>query len=179
MKTEAEDPRSKSYQRSPELQEKIDRLNCVSGDFEAQSYRVAIIIGRWHAFIADNLLAGALETLDAVGITEQQIDIFYVPGAYEIPLAAKRVAQLAQYKAAVTLGAVIKGDTPHFDFVAGECARGIADVSLEYDLPIGFGVLTVNTVDQALARAEQGEANKGREATLAALEMADLLSKLT
>ena len=102
-----------------------------------------------------------------------------MPGAYEIPLAAKRIAQLAQYEAAVTLGAVIKGDTPHFDFVAGECARGIADVSLEYDLPIGFGVLTVNTVDQALARAEKGEANKGREATLAALEMADLLSKLT
>ena len=159
------------------MQKKIDRLNCVSGEAIAQSYRVAIIIGRWHAFIADNLLAGALETLEAAGITEQQIDIIYVPGAFEIPLAAKRIAQLAQYKAAVTLGVVIKGDTPHFDFIAGECARGIADVSLSMT-PIGFGVLTVNTVDQALARAEKGEANKGREATLAALEMSDLLNKL-
>tara|TARA_B100000767_G_scaffold275701_1_gene314446 strand:+ start:1341 stop:1880 length:540 start_codon:yes stop_codon:yes gene_type:complete len=178
MKTEAEDPRSKKYQRSAELQKKIDGLNIVSGHVEESSYRVAIIVGRWHAFIADRLLAGAIEVLNLAGIADEQIDIIYVPGAYEIPLAAKRIAQLAQHKAAVALGAVIKGDTPHFDFVAGECARGIADVSLEYDLPIGFGVLTVNTVDQALARAEQGEANKGREATLAALEMADLLSKL-
>lgn len=179
MKTEAEDPRSIDYRRSPELQTRIDNLNCVSGSADEQSYRVAIIVGRWHAFIADSLLAGALETLGSAGISDRQIDIFYVPGAYEIPLAAKRIAQLAHHKAVVTLGAVIKGDTPHFDFVAGECARGIADVSLEYDLPIGFGVLTVNTVDQALARAAHGEANKGREAALAALEMADLLSKLT
>lgn len=179
MKTEAQDSRSASYTRSPALQKKLDGMTVVEGSCQSQSYRVAIIIGRWHAFIADPLLQGALETLNKSGIDDNQIDIFYVPGAYEIPLAAKRIANLAQHKAMVTLGAIIKGDTPHFDFVAGECARGIADVSLEYDMPIGFGVLTVNNVDQALARAAEGEANKGREAALAAIEMADLLGRLS
>lgn len=179
MKTEAQDPRSASYTRSSALQKKLDGMTVFEGSSQNQSYRVAIIVGRWHAFIADPLLQGALETLNKSGIDDNQIDIFYVPGAYEIPLAAKRVANLAQHKAMVTLGAIIKGDTPHFDFVASECARGIADVSLEYDMPIGFGVLTVNNVDQALARAAEGEANKGREAALAAIEMADLLGRLS
>lgn len=179
MKTEAQDPRSESYQRSAELQNKIDGIRTIEGRCDQQSYRVALIVGRWHAFIADPLLEGALATLNESGIEDAQIDIVYVPGAYEIPLAAKRLADRGEHKAMVTLGAIIKGDTPHFDFVAGECARGIADVSLEYDIPIGFGVLTVNTVDQAIARAAKGEANKGREAALAAIEMADLLGQLS
>ncbi|MDG1938445.1 MAG: 6,7-dimethyl-8-ribityllumazine synthase [Pseudomonadales bacterium] len=176
MKTEAQDPRSMDYQRSDELQKKIDGINVVGGICRDQSYRVAIVVGRWHAFIADKLLQGALAAINESGIDDSQIDIIYVPGSYEVPLAVKRVANIGQHKAIVTLGVIIKGDTPHFDFVAGECARGIADVTLEYDLPIGFGVLTVNNVDQALARAEKGEANKGREA---ALEMADLLERLS
>jgi len=179
MKTEAQDPRSMDYQRSDELQKKIDGINVVGGICRDQSYRVAIVVGRWHAFIADKLLQGALAAINESGIDDSQIDIIYVPGSYEVPLAVKRVANIGQHKAIVTLGVIIKGDTPHFDFVAGECARGIADVTLEYDLPIGFGVLTVNNVDQALARAEEGEANKGREAALAALEMADLLERLS
>lgn len=179
MKTEAQDPRSANYQRSAQLQEKIDGIQLVEGVCREQSYPLAIVVGRWHAFIADPLLQGALAAINESGINDALIDIVYVPGAYEIPLAVKRLADRGQHKAIVALGAIIKGDTPHFDFVAGECARGIADVSLEYDIPIGFGVLTVNTVDQALARAVKGEANKGREAALAAIEMADLLERLS
>lgn len=179
MKTESQDPRSASYQRADALQKKVDGLQLVESVCAKQDYRVAVIVGRWHQFIADPLLAGALAAINESGIADNQIDLIYVPGAYEIPLAAKRVADRGQHKAIVTLGAIIKGDTPHFDYVAGECARGIADVSLEYDIPIGFGVLTVNNVDQALARAAEGEANKGREAALAAIEMADLLGQLS
>lgn len=179
MKTEAEDPRSAEYQRSAELQKKVDGINVIEGEPLGPPCRIAIIVGRWHAFVADKLLQGALTTANESGIDDGLIDIVYVPGAYEVPLAAKRLANLNQYKAIITLGVIIKGDTPHFDFVAGECARGISDVSLEYDLPIGFGVLTVNNVDQALSRAEQGDANKGREAALAALEMANLLECLS
>ncbi len=179
MKTEAVDPRSEQYQRSPELQRKIDSIGVTEGLCENQAYAVAVVVGRWHQFICDRLLQGALEVLNESGIADDAIDIVYVPGAFEMPLAVKRIADRGKHKAIVTLGAVIKGDTPHFDFVAGECARGIADVSLEYDIPIGFGVLTVNNVDQALARAEKGEANKGREAAAAAIEMTDLLSKLS
>ena len=178
MKTELTDPRSAAYQRPAALQEKIDAVGAVEGSCRGQSLAVAIVVGRWDQFISDPLLQGALQALNESGIDDSTIDIFYAPGSYEIPLVTKRLADLGRYQAIVTLGAIIKGDTPHFDFVAGECARGIADVSLEYDIPIGFGVLTVNTVDQALARAAAGEANKGREAALAAVEMAELLSRL-
>ncbi len=178
MKTEAEDPRAASYQRDEALQQQIDNLRVIEGVVQHQSYPVAIIVGRWHQFIADRLLAGALEAIEEAGIGKMLVDLVYVPGAYEIPLAAQRLAAQGKYKAMITLGVVIKGDTPHFDFVAGECSRGIAEISQQHGVPIGFGVLTVNNADQALQRAADGEANKGREAAMAALEMADLLARL-
>lgn len=140
--------------------------------------KIAIVAGQWHSSIINKLLLGSLDTINEAGIPENQVEIIYVPGAYEIPLALKKIACSNEYSAAVTLGVVIKGDTPHFDFVAGECSKGISSISLENDFPVGFGVLTVNTIEQALERAKEGEENKGREATLAALEMADLLGKI-
>ena len=178
MKTEVTDPRSAQYQRSAELQRRLDKHASLEGVCNDLDFPVVIIVGRWHAFIVDRLLSGALDAISESGIAESQVDICYAPGSYEIPLVAKKLAEKNHYKAIITLGAIIRGDTPHFDFVAGECARGISDVALEYDVPIGFGVLTVNNVDQALARAAAGEANKGREAALAALETANLIAKL-
>lgn len=178
MKTELTDPRSASYQRGDDFQQRLNNHTVLEGECAELDFSVAIIVGRWHAFIVDRLLSGALDAIAESGIAEKQVDIVYAPGSYEIPLVTKKIAERNHYKAIVTLGAIIRGDTPHFDFVAGECARGISDVALEYDVPIGFGVLTVNNVDQALARAEHGEANKGREAALAALETANLIAKL-
>ena len=178
MKTEAQDPRAANYQRDEALQSELDKLRIIEGVPQHQSYPVAIIVGRWHQFIADRLLAGALAAIDEAGIGKMLVDVIYVPGAYEIPLAAQQLAGQGKYRAIITLGVVIRGDTPHFDFVAGECSRGIAQVSQQHSVPIGFGVLTVNDADQALQRAADGEANKGREAAMAALEMADLLARL-
>jgi 6,7-dimethyl-8-ribityllumazine synthase len=130
---------------------------------------VAVVLTRWNVDIVEKLLAGSLRCFEDWGVTSHSLH--YVPGAYEIPLAVARLAQTRRVDAVVTLGAVIKGDTPHFDFVAGECARGLMDVQLKTLLPVGFGVLTVNTHQQALDRAADDDSNKGYEAAAAALEM--------
>lgn len=141
--------------------------------------RVAIVATRWNEEIIDALLDGAYRCLEDWGVPEDSVDEFYVPGAYEIPLAVSTIMASGDYDGVVTVGAVIRGDTPHFDFVAGECSRGLMDVQLRHNLPVGFGVLTVNTLQQAVDRAGNGDDNKGYEATVAMLEMVRLARSLS
>ncbi len=136
---------------------------------------VVLLATRWNTEIVDALIAGARRTLTAWGLRDNQIRELRAPGAYELPLAASRLFERGICDGIVTLGAVIRGDTPHFDFVAGECSRGLMDVQLRYGKPIGFGVLTVNDAAQAIARAGDGDDNKGCEAAAAMLEMLTLL----
>lgn len=140
--------------------------------------RIAIVAARFNAVVVDKLVSGALETLHAQGLRDETLALVYVPGAFEIPLAVKKLAASGQYDAVIALGAVIRGETPHFDFVAGECAHGISQVTLDSGVPVAFGVLTCDTLEQALARAGGSAGNKGADAALAALQMADLLRKL-
>ena len=167
-----------SYQRPGELQSRLDALTVIDVKPELAGRSVALVVGRWHQQIADGLLKGAIDALNDCGVDEDHITLVYVPGAYEIPLATKKLAETSRYAAIVALGAVIRGDTPHFEYVAGECVRGISDVSMEYDVPVAFGVLTVDNLDQALVRSDDNNDNKGREAVLAALEMARLLATI-
>jgi 6,7-dimethyl-8-ribityllumazine synthase len=133
------------------------------------------VIARFNQSVTDLLLAGALEALTKLGVADDAIDVATVPGAFELPLAAQRLAATGRYDALVCLGAVVRGETPHFDFVAGEAARGIAEVALRHDLPVAFGVLTSDTIEQALARAGGERGNKGYEAAVTALEMVQVL----
>jgi 6,7-dimethyl-8-ribityllumazine synthase len=137
--------------------------------------RVGVILARFNQSVTDQLLAGALEALTKHGVADDAIDVATVPGAFELPLGAQRLASTGRYDALICLGAVIRGETPHFDFVAGEAARGIADVSRRHDLPVAFGVLTTDTIEQALARAGGDRGNKGYEAAVTALEMVQVL----
>lgn len=140
--------------------------------------RIALVATRWNVEIVDALLDGAYRCLADWGVPEESVDEFYVPGAYEIPLAVSTILERGDYDGVVTVGAVIRGDTPHFDFVAGECSRGLMDVQLRHGSPVGFGVLTVNTEQQALDRSGDGDDNKGYEATAAVLEMVRLARSL-
>ena len=137
--------------------------------------RIGIALARFNQAVTDRLLAGALEALAHHGVADDAIDVAVVPGAFELPLCAERMAAMGRYDALVCLGAVVRGETPHFDFVAAEAARGVADVARRYDLPVAFGVLTTDTVEQALARAGGERGNKGYEAAVTALEMVHLL----
>ncbi len=148
------------------------------GDLIARNATFGILLTRFNSYIVDSLLQGALGTLKAHGVPEQSIDIVYVPGAFELPLVAKRLASSKRYQALIALGAVIRGDTPHFEYVAGECTKGLAQVSLEFEIPIAFGVLTTNTIEQAIERAGTKAGNKGSDAALTALEMINLLKNL-
>ena len=137
-----------------------------------------IVAARYNSAIVDGLLQGALAALERHGISRGSVKIVQVPGAFEIPLAAQRLASTGRYAGLITLGVVIRGDTPHFDYVAGACAQGIAQVGLEQNIPIGFGVLTVNTEQQALERSGPDAGNKGVEAALAMLNMVQVLHDL-
>jgi len=136
--------------------------------------RFAVVVSRFNEAVTQRLVEGALDALVRHGVAFDDIDVLWVPGAWELPLAARRAAASERYDAIVALGAVIRGDTPHFDYVAGEASRGLANASADFDVPIGFGVLTCDTVAQAEARAGGEHGNKGWDAALAALEMADL-----
>ncbi len=138
----------------------------------------AIVVGRFNSFITESLLKGALDTLKRHGVSDENVTVIWVPGAYEIPLATQRLATSQKYAAIIALGAVIRGGTPHFDFVAGECTKGLATVSLQCNLPVAFGVLTVDTIEQAIERAGTKAGNKGVEAALSALEMLSLLRQI-
>lgn len=140
--------------------------------------RFAIVASRFNLQICEKLLDGALETLVEKGVALDDIDIVWVPGAWELPIAVRRLLTSDRYSGIVAVGAVIRGDTPHFDFVAGECARGLASASAEFDVPVAFGVLTTDNDDQAEARAGGAMGNKGHEAAMAVLEMADLFDRL-
>jgi len=137
--------------------------------------RVGIVVARFNQAVTDALLVGAVDALTGRGVEEDAIDVAIVPGAYELPLVAQRLAATGRYDALVCLGAVVRGETPHFDYVAGEAARGIGEVARRFDLPIAFGVLTTDTMEQALARAGGGHGNKGHDAAVTALEMAQVL----
>jgi 6,7-dimethyl-8-ribityllumazine synthase len=140
--------------------------------------RVALLATRWNVDIVDALVQGARECLRDYGVPEGNVELFRAPGAYELPLAASAALESGYFDAVVALGAVIRGDTPHFDFVAGECARGLMDVQLTNSAPVGFGVLTVNTYEQAKERAAPGKGNKGYECAEAVLEMLKLTREL-
>lgn len=150
----------------------------IESDLSARNMRFGIVKGRFNELITDRLLQGAIDTLRRHGVDGGQIDVAVAPGAFEIPLVIKRMAMSGKYDALIAIGCVIRGATPHFEYVAGECSRGVSRVSLDYDIPIGFGVLTVDTVEQAIERAGTKSGNKGVDATLAAIEMAGLLRQL-
>ncbi|WP_424946628.1 6,7-dimethyl-8-ribityllumazine synthase [Candidatus Spongiihabitans sp.] len=149
-----------------------------AGDFKHCAGRYALVAGRFNRAITDELVQGATEALTGHGIDLADIDCKWVPGAFEMPMVAKKLVETRRYMAVIALGAVIRGATAHFDFVAGECARGIAQLNLHSDIPIIFGVLTTDTVEQAVERADTGAANKGADYALAALEMVSLLKQL-
>jgi len=150
----------------------------IQGDLKAPDGRFALVIGRFNRFIVDSLEQGALDALKQHGVKPSNIDIIRVPGAFEIPLACSKVAKSGKYLSVIALGAVIRGGTPHFEFVAGECVKGLSKVNLETEVPVVFGVLTVDTIEQAIDRAGPGAGNKGAEAALCGLEMANLMSIL-
>jgi 6,7-dimethyl-8-ribityllumazine synthase len=150
----------------------------IVGGLSARDLRIGIVVGRFNGFIGERLLQGALGALAGQGADPARTSVVRVPGAFEIPLALRLLAAGGGYDALIALGAVIRGDTPHFDYVAGECARGLSGVMHEFALPVAFGVLTVDTVEQAMERAGADSGNKGAEAALAAVEMANLARRL-
>jgi 6,7-dimethyl-8-ribityllumazine synthase len=150
----------------------------LEGTLLAANLRMAIAVARFNNFITDRLLDGALQTIVRHGGKAEQVTVVRVPGAYELPLAVQQLARSGRYDAVVALGAVIRGATPHFDFVAAAAAKGLADVSRQTGVPVGFGVLTTDSVEQAIERAGSKAGNKGEEAALTAIEMANLLRTL-
>ena len=154
-------------------------IKTIEGDFTASDARFALLASRFNGFIVNSLVEGAVDALGRHGVAEDGMELIWVPGAYEIPLAAQRLAAGKRYDGIIALGAVIRGATPHFDYVAGECSKGLTAVSLKYDIPVGFGVLTVDTIEQAVERAGTKAGNKGAEAAMSVLEMVSLLRRLT
>jgi 6,7-dimethyl-8-ribityllumazine synthase len=156
----------------------MSTIKTIEGEFVACKGKYALIVSRWNSFVVESLKDGALDTLRRHGIKDADIAIYYAPGAFEFPLVAQRVAAKGQYDAIIALGAVIRGGTPHFDYVAGECTKGLAQVSLNSGVPITFGVLTVDSIEQAIERSGTKAGNKGVEAAATALEMVSLLGKI-
>jgi 6,7-dimethyl-8-ribityllumazine synthase len=148
------------------------------GNLDASGFKFAVVVARFNSFITDRLLAGALDALKRSGVPADSIEIVKVPGSWELPLTAKTLAATNRYAAIIALGAVIRGETPHFDHVANQASSGLAAVALESSIPVAFGVLTTNTVEQAIDRAGGKSGNKGYDAAITAIEMADLLRRL-
>jgi 6,7-dimethyl-8-ribityllumazine synthase len=155
-----------------------DRIKTLEGDFNARGLRFGIVASRFNDFIVDRLLDAAIGTLQTHGAGASDIEVIRVPGAFETPLAIKKLAASGRFNALIALGCVIRGATPHFDYVAGEASRGVSQLSLAHELPIGFGILTVDTIEQAIERAGTKAGNKGADAALAAIQMATVLRKL-
>ncbi|WP_318488755.1 6,7-dimethyl-8-ribityllumazine synthase [Photobacterium leiognathi] len=154
-------------------------MKVIEGAIAAPNAKVAIVIARFNSFINESLLSGALDALKRQGqVSKDNITVVRCPGAYELPLVAQQIAKSDRYDAIVALGSVIRGGTPHFDYVAGECNKGLAQVALEYNTPVAFGVLTVDSIEQAIERAGTKAGNKGAEAALSALEMVNVLSQI-
>ncbi|HET9122934.1 MAG TPA: 6,7-dimethyl-8-ribityllumazine synthase [Acidiferrobacteraceae bacterium] len=148
------------------------------GDLRAEDFRFGIAVARFNGFIVERLLEGAVDTLRRHGARLDGIEVVRVPGAFELPLAASLMAETERHDAIIALGAVLRGETPHFDFVAGECIKGLSQLALQRKLPVALGVLTVDTLEQAIARAGTKAGNKGAEAALSAIEMADVARKI-
>ena len=146
--------------------------------FDIVEARVAVVAARWNGEITDGLLSGAIKGLTRHGIAQNNIEIFRVPGAFELPLASQRAARTGRFSAVISLGCVIRGDTPHFDYVCSETTRGIGQVSLNENLPVAFGLLTTDNLEQSLERSGDNSENKGEEAALTALEMLTMLQKM-
>ncbi len=153
-------------------------IKTIEGTFVANKGNFAIVVGRWNSFVVESLLSAAIDTLQRHGIPDNKITVVRAPGAFEIPLVCKKIAEQKKFDAIIALGAVIRGGTPHFEYVAGECTKGLAQVMMEYSVPVAFGVLTVDTIEQAIERAGTKAGNKGAEAALSALEMVSLLASL-
>ena len=153
-------------------------VNTFEGKLVANDEKVAIVISRFNEFITGKLLAGCIDTLKRHCIKEENIDVIWVPGAFEIPLVTKKVASNSKYAGVIALGAVIKGSTPHFDYVSAEVSKGVAQVGLVAEKPVIFGVLTTDNIEQAIERAGTKSGNKGSDAALSLLEMMDLMKKL-
>jgi 6,7-dimethyl-8-ribityllumazine synthase len=154
-------------------------IKTIEGDFSANDGRYAIVVTRWNSFVVDHLQTGAIDALRRHGISEDQITLIKAPGAYELPIVCQRLADTGKFDAIIALGAVIRGGTPHFDFVAGEAAGGLNSVALTTNLPVVFGVLTVDSIEQAIERSGTKAGNKGAEAAEVALEMVNLLGNIS
>lgn len=153
-------------------------MKIIEGNLIAKDLKFGLVVGRFNEFIGGKLLEGAIDAIKRHGGNEEDIEISWVPGAFEIPLVAKKLAKSKRYDAVICLGAVIRGATPHFDYVSGEVTKGVALVGLETEVPTIFGVLTVDTIEQAIERAGTKAGNKGFEAAVTAIEMANLLKEL-
>jgi 6,7-dimethyl-8-ribityllumazine synthase len=152
-------------------------MKVIEGKLDAKGLKFGIIISRFNEFIGSKLLAGAIDALTRHGADESEIDIAWTPGAFEIPLLAKKMATSEKYDAIICVGAIIRGSTPHFDFVANEVSKGVALVSLETEVPVIFGILTTDNIEQAIERAGTKSGNKGFDAAMAGIEMANLLKQ--
>lgn len=156
----------------------MSQIKTFEGIFNAQGAKFCLVAARFNSFIVEQLEAGAIDALVRHGADRADIHLVKAPGAYELPLVVQRVAASKKYDAIIALGAVIRGGTPHFDYVAGECVKGLAQVSLQYSVPVSFGVLTVDSIEQAIERAGTKAGNKGAEAALSAIEMVSLFKNL-
>ncbi|HEX2244319.1 MAG TPA: 6,7-dimethyl-8-ribityllumazine synthase [Gammaproteobacteria bacterium] len=154
-------------------------VSCIEGELRIDNARFGVLATRFNSFIVDHLITGALNTLRRHGVEDNLIEVVRVPGAFELPLVAKTMARRGSYDALIALGCVIRGATPHFEFIAGECARGLSRVAFEFDIPVAFGVLTTDTLEQAIERAGSKAGNKGVDAACTALEMVSLLRGLS
>jgi len=150
----------------------------IKADLIAKGKRFGIIVSRFNEFISSKLLEGAIDTLAQHGVKEEDVSVVWVPGSFEIPMVAKKLAEGKKYDAVICLGAIIRGETPHFDFIASEAAKGIAKVGMDSDIPCVFGVITTDNLEQALDRAGTKSGNKGREAAKTAIEMCNLYAKI-
>ena len=156
----------------------MSSINTIEGGLTVRGARFGLIAGRFNSFVVDSLVEGAIDALKRHGANDKDIELVKVPGAFEMPLVAARMAVKKEYDAIIALGAVIRGGTPHFEYVAGECTKGLAMVSMQHDIPVAFGVLTVDSIEQAIERAGTKAGNKGVEAAMSAIEMVNLLQSL-
>ena len=153
-------------------------MKTFEGKFDGRNAKIGIVAGRFNEFITSKLVGGALDVLKRNDVSEENIDIAWVPGAFEIPLITKKLAKTGKYDAIIALGAVIKGSTPHFDYVCAEVSKGVAQISLQTDLPVIFGVLTTNNIEEAIERAGTKAGNKGADAAFSAIEMINLIKEI-
>ncbi|HEY9017315.1 6,7-dimethyl-8-ribityllumazine synthase [Thiomicrospira sp.] len=153
-------------------------MKVIAGNVTAQNMKIGILVGRFNSFVVDHLVQGAVDAIVRHGGSADAIEQVFVPGAFEMPIAAQKMAASGKYDAIVALGAVIRGGTPHFEYVAGECTKGLSQVMLNHNIPVAFGVLTVDSIEQAIERAGTKAGNKGAEAALSAIEMVNVLKQI-